>query len=555
MLSTMLDVLAQSNAGLDASDANTVQGYRFLCSNGVDVTIRNVTLVPVGTDASFTYSDYVYSLQNQVSLGLGPTNYVNTGRVYMAFVDRITNVYPYGGQGSIFSDDRPDPSINANNNNAMYSMTAYYHAGVVGHEIGHNIGAVQLSAPHSSEGYHCHDDADLMCYNDGGSYFQVGGQMTFPCASTSENLMDCGNDDYYFPGTPPPDHYLASHWNTANSGFLTPLRATDSYSLAVAKAGTDSGLVTSSPAGIDCGSHCSAVYTSGTSVSLTATAAAGSTFAGWRGACSGTGTCTVSMSYAQSVTATFNTGPSCSITGTVGNDVLTGTSGADVICGLGGDDIIKGQAGNDIIIGGLGTDRVDYANATAGVKVNLTTGTATGQGTDTLKEIENVDGSRYADRIDGDAGSNWLAGKAGNDSVYGHAGEDYVWGGAGVDTVGGGEGDDRVTGGLGVDTVKFGTAVSVDLTAGTATGQGTDTLKGIENAFGSSGADRLRGNAAVNTFYGRGGNDALIGVGGGDKLFGNAGNDALNGGRGTDKCDGGADSDTAVACKTKVSIP
>jgi protein MpaA len=75
----------------------------------------------------------------------------------------------------------------------------------------------------------------------------------------------------------------------------------------VALAGTGSGTVTSSPAGIDCGSTCSAVFPSGTEVSLTATPASGSTFAGWSGAgCLGTGSCQVTMSAAESVTATFD---------------------------------------------------------------------------------------------------------------------------------------------------------------------------------------------------------------------------------------------------------
>ena len=65
--------------------------------------------------------------------------------------------------------------------------------------------------------------------------------------------------------------------------------------------------MTSSPAGISCGSDCSESYASGTSVTLTASAAGGSTFAGWSGACSGTGTCNVTMTAARSVTATFNT--------------------------------------------------------------------------------------------------------------------------------------------------------------------------------------------------------------------------------------------------------
>jgi len=78
------------------------------------------------------------------------------------------------------------------------------------------------------------------------------------------------------------------------------------FTLSVAAAGTGSGTVTSSPAGINCGADCTEDYANGTPVTLTATADAGSVFAGWSGACSGTGTCSVTMSQARSVTATFN---------------------------------------------------------------------------------------------------------------------------------------------------------------------------------------------------------------------------------------------------------
>ncbi|HEU4780844.1 MAG TPA: cellulase family glycosylhydrolase [Steroidobacteraceae bacterium] len=79
-----------------------------------------------------------------------------------------------------------------------------------------------------------------------------------------------------------------------------------SFNLAVTKNGTGTGTVTSSPAGINCGTTCSASYTSGASVTLTPAADSGSTFAGWAGACTGTGVCTVSMTAARAVTATFN---------------------------------------------------------------------------------------------------------------------------------------------------------------------------------------------------------------------------------------------------------
>jgi chitodextrinase len=71
-----------------------------------------------------------------------------------------------------------------------------------------------------------------------------------------------------------------------------------------------SGSVTSSPAGIQCGSACGASFASGTVVALTASPAGASTFSGWSGACSGTSpTCTVTMSQAQSVTAIFTSPP------------------------------------------------------------------------------------------------------------------------------------------------------------------------------------------------------------------------------------------------------
>ena len=101
-----------------------------------------------------------------------------------------------------------------------------------------------------------------------------------------------------------------------------------SYTLTALNAGTGSGTIAGG--GISCGATCSATYTSGTAVSLTATASTGSTFAGWSGACTGTGSCIVTMTAARSVTATFNGGsgdtrPSagCGKTRTLQNGTIT----------------------------------------------------------------------------------------------------------------------------------------------------------------------------------------------------------------------------------------
>jgi hypothetical protein len=79
----------------------------------------------------------------------------------------------------------------------------------------------------------------------------------------------------------------------------------DINTLSVAKSGNGSGTVTSSPAGINCGSTCSAPFSYPTTVKLTATPAAGSIFTGWSGYCTGTGVCQVPMTATRSVTATF----------------------------------------------------------------------------------------------------------------------------------------------------------------------------------------------------------------------------------------------------------
>ncbi len=83
-----------------------------------------------------------------------------------------------------------------------------------------------------------------------------------------------------------------------------------SFSVMVGLGGNGSGTVSSSPAGISCGATCSASYDEGTPITLTATPAAGSVFAGWLGGpCTGTGACTFTMATTFTVTATF-TNPS-----------------------------------------------------------------------------------------------------------------------------------------------------------------------------------------------------------------------------------------------------
>jgi hypothetical protein len=86
--------------------------------------------------------------------------------------------------------------------------------------------------------------------------------------------------------------------------------ACPNYTLSLAKAGTGSGTVTSSQAGIACGATCSHSYPDGTIVTLAAAPDQGSVFTGWSGGgCTGTGDCVTTVGSNTSVTATFGLAP------------------------------------------------------------------------------------------------------------------------------------------------------------------------------------------------------------------------------------------------------
>ena len=106
-----------------------------------------------------------------------------------------------------------------------------------------------------------------------------------------------------------------------------------SYLLSVSKTGSGTGTVTSSPAGISCGLTCSASFTANATVTLTATPTTGSTLAGWTGCTSTSGTtCTVSLTTARTVTASFSTsGPTLSVS-TSGSGTVT-SNPAGISCG------------------------------------------------------------------------------------------------------------------------------------------------------------------------------------------------------------------------------
>jgi Ca2+-binding RTX toxin-like protein len=133
------------------------------------------------------------------------------------------------------------------------------------------------------------------------------------------------------------------------------------------------------------------------------------------------------------------------LSGDAGNDTLIGGTGNDTLDGGPGDDLLTGGYDNDVLTGGAGIDTASYADATAGVQVDLSvtmqqvTG---GAGSDTLTGIENLVGSSYADTLVGDTSANVLAGGKDADVIKGGDGSDvFIWAlGDGTDTLSGGVG-------------------------------------------------------------------------------------------------------------------
>jgi hypothetical protein len=193
-------IVGEADARLSAIGG---QHYRFVCSSG-QIIVDKVHVTSSTLDA--------------FKAAVKAMGYTSTDRIYNAFEPEASE-----GRGDTTNDDRPDPTTNAANRGPHYSSEPFV-LDLFMHEVGHNLGAVQNSAPHSTGASHCWDQQDVLCYNDGGPYFQKGGQLETVCGDgvlDTVNRWDCNLDDYYNPN-PPPGSYLATHWNTRNSYFLTP---------------------------------------------------------------------------------------------------------------------------------------------------------------------------------------------------------------------------------------------------------------------------------------------------------------------------------------------
>ena len=197
------------------------------------------------------------------------------------------------------------------------------------------------------------------------------------------------------------------------------------------------------------------------------------------------------------------------ITGSRHGDILNGNSiantlrggaGNDRLNGHGGDDTLEGGPGGDTMDGDEGSDTATYANAAAGVTVNLAGGSGRGDAAgDKFTSIEKFVGSAHDDTF-----------ISGEDA-------DEMDGGAhkeGGDTVSYEESKAKVTVNLGISTAQSSDAASNP--EGSYARGDIFTGTNIENVIGSDFNDSLTGSSGSNIIEGGEGNDTLTGNGGDD---------------------------------------
>ncbi|WP_246042529.1 MULTISPECIES: RICIN domain-containing protein [Streptomyces] len=187
---------------MSAQETGGVRHIRYVTAADCTPTVLNIEL-PASALADFSATNRALAAK-----GLDRRD-----RKYMIFADSQV----YCGIGTFAGDERPGQN-NLSNFGPSYGRTdtGCWGGHTAAHELGHNLGAVNNSAPNTSRGAHCTDEWDVMCYSDTPYYPKMRNVCT---NKASENILDCNHDDY-FHTNPKPGSYLATHWNIADNQFL-----------------------------------------------------------------------------------------------------------------------------------------------------------------------------------------------------------------------------------------------------------------------------------------------------------------------------------------------
>jgi hypothetical protein len=187
---------AQDLLTSEGLELGTKTSYKVACNADGSVRVVSAQLATPNASANFS----------TINSDLRALGYNNPNAKYWVWYDGY--VPGACGIGTQYLDDSPNVGNPSNRGNIFaVAFGGCWSSHVIMHEAGHNMGAVQLSAPNSSGALHCNDGRDVMCYDDEGA----GIYNPYVCTDKDEHF-DCNHDDY-FHTNPAAGSYLATHWN------------------------------------------------------------------------------------------------------------------------------------------------------------------------------------------------------------------------------------------------------------------------------------------------------------------------------------------------------
>ena len=246
---------------------------------------------PTSSPGHYYYSQWLTYYQGQ------PNNYdwsTTHGKLAMAATNNVFAILWGAGGEAGNPVANPDSSPDNDHDWLANKIIAYYQNPTL-------IGTTQyaLALTISGSGSVASSPSGISCTSSCSTNFNSGTQVTLTATAAS------GSAFTGWSGACSGTNQCVVTMNAAENVTATFVTET-SHNLSVSISG--SGTVTSAPSGINCSSACSASFASGTQVTLSATPANGNSFSGWSGACSGTGSCVVTMNATESVAANFSNG-------------------------------------------------------------------------------------------------------------------------------------------------------------------------------------------------------------------------------------------------------
>ncbi|MEO5842411.1 MAG: hypothetical protein ABIQ73_10310 [Acidimicrobiales bacterium] len=224
----------ETEVAASAQQTGGERHVKWVTNASCDLDIMQVTLTSATSPNLSTNATEMANMGNDRS-----------DRLYLMWVEAAQVC----GVGNLSPLDTPT-SMNTNTYGPRFTRVDVPCFGIAEtHELGHNMGAVQVSAPHSTAGGHCIDEWDIMCYADGSLNPRTGvnavmddtnktngkcpgtpdtstGPSTPGTPGTGYNrLYDCNHDDY-FHTNPTAGNYLVDHWNIANHPVLAQTDST-----------------------------------------------------------------------------------------------------------------------------------------------------------------------------------------------------------------------------------------------------------------------------------------------------------------------------------------